>query len=695
MPLGNAEIPLLDHAGIEVDGRADESAWQRAVVVDGFATFEPAYDLPPTGTTVARVIADERGLWFHVTATDPDPDRIRAAFGRRDARLQDDWCGVYVDPAGDGQRSYQFVVSALGVQADGTLVSGAEEADPAWDGRWWSAARRTDQGYEVEFGVPWRTVRHPRVADRIGLFFVRHVSRSGETSGWPRLDPNVSGQLVQQAVLGGPGELPKTVGLDIIPEVTYGVGDDGPNDDRLGFAGIAPGVTVRYAPSAALQLLGTFNPDFSQVESDEAQIDVNRRYRLSVEEKRPFFLDGQEWFDHPFENLVYTRSMVAPEYGVRATAEADGWAFAALHVLDGRPGPSVVEHGGWTEEQIGGGPAFETVLRGRRTVGADSYVGIALSDREVVGTALTNRVGAVDARVRLSDGWSTSGALLGSTTSGIGAPQLAPAGTGSLVYGSKHLGWELWGDGIHPAFRAENGFVTETDRLGAGSALYVRTYTASKLVPRISPYLIQGDAALTTDGQLKHYLFDPGVYWALGNGGFAWTGVSHAGERFAGADLVFDRAVLDFESPWARWLTTAGGFEVGTAPLYDPVAPAVGWQDDVWATIALQPVPEVSLELIASWERFLLEGVEQYAGWVARARLEVYLSRRVFARAIVDRSGFDGTLGYEGLVAWEHSPGTALYVGGRRVEADPWSPPPEADALGWEVFAKASWVFGL
>ena len=58
-------------------------------------------------------------------------------------------------------------------------------------------------------------------------------------------------------------------------------------------------------------MLATLNPDFSQVESDEAKIDVNQRYSVQYEE-RPFFLEGQEWFRHPMDDLIYTRTMVTP-----------------------------------------------------------------------------------------------------------------------------------------------------------------------------------------------------------------------------------------------------------------------------------------------------------------------------------------------------------------------------------------------
>ena len=55
-------------------------------------------------------------------------------------------------------------------------------------------------------------------------------------------------------------------------------------------------LTVKYGITSDLVFDGTLNPDFSQVEADAGQIDVNLRYQLLYSEKRPFFLEGMERF---------------------------------------------------------------------------------------------------------------------------------------------------------------------------------------------------------------------------------------------------------------------------------------------------------------------------------------------------------------------------------------------------------------
>ena len=65
----------------------------------------------------------------------------------------------------------------------------------------------------------------------------------------------------------------------------------------------------------------TANPDFSQVESDEPQVTVNRRYETYFPEKRPFFLENAPLFQTP-ETLFFSRRILDPEFGARLT-EAD------------------------------------------------------------------------------------------------------------------------------------------------------------------------------------------------------------------------------------------------------------------------------------------------------------------------------------------------------------------------------------
>jgi hypothetical protein len=685
MPVFDLDVPRVEEAAIRIDGAADEASWQQAVQLPDFVTFRPTPDGAPHGQTAVRMIADDRGLWFHFRADDPEPDKVRAGLGRRDTRLVDDFVGVYIDPAGTVQRSYAFACNVLGVQTDGTNAAGAPE-DPSWDARWFCAGRRTDAGYEVEIGIPWRAIRHPRDSQKIGLWAYRSVPRIGEKSSWPRLDPNVAGLLIQEAIVGGPGELPRTLGLEVQPELTWGRTDRGEPVGRYEVGGFGPGLTVRYGPSAAFQGLGTVNPDFSQVESDASQVDLNRRYALYYEERRPFFLEGQETFTHPFDDLVFTRSMSVPAYGVRATSELGGWTVAGLHVLDRDPLPTVSEGGGWDASDLRGHDALDTVLRVRSSIGPDSFAGVLLSDKEIAGTELSNRLGGMDTRVRVSDRMAVEAAALASSTvaAGVGSA-VAPAGVLSANYGSEVVSG--WTDlrYIAPDFRAENGFVTGADRASANGGVGFDVYPKWKVLPTVGFWPAQGGATVDTAGALRFAHYAPEVYGQLGNGVEWSSGYTHAAEVFAGETLVTDRASADLDGSWTEWFRADVGGATGTGILYDEADPGVGLQHQAWSEIALQPLPGLTGTFSATYERFLQDGVDVYAGWVGRGKLELFASRQAWTRFIVDRSTFDRRTSVEALAAYEVSPGSAFYAGGSHQSTF-------GDAPTWSLFAKASWV---
>ncbi len=319
-PVQALSVPHVDAAHIVVDGEVSDAGWANAVALPAFTTSAPEPGLTPAFQTDVTVLSDDKALYLRIVAHDPEPRKLRTGLGRRDARMYDDLVTVYLDPAGTGQRAWMFAVNPSGARLDGIRTATASMDDYAWDGRWDAATRISQDGWTAEIAIPWRTVRHASDVDTIGLLVMRDVPRTGEESTWPATNPQTPGFLSEEGVIGGPGKVPRSAGVDVIPELTFGWNEAGPDSERWTVEGIGPGATVHWSPGTA-SLVAAVNPDFAQVESDTPQIATNRRYALYFEEKRPFFLDGQEAFQSPAGDLVYTRSIGVPRYGVRATQE--------------------------------------------------------------------------------------------------------------------------------------------------------------------------------------------------------------------------------------------------------------------------------------------------------------------------------------------------------------------------------------
>jgi len=679
-----------------VDARADESAWAQAAVFTDFVVFQQIPDTEPTGQTIVRMLYDDEGLYLHFTALDPEPDKIRANLGRRDTPVADDMVIVYLDTNGDSQRAYGFRVNPRGVQSDGILTG--EGYDSSWDGQWQSAARLTEEGFEAEVAIPWRSLRHPVDSQVMGVSFVRVLARYNEKSSWPRYNLEIEGRLVQQARVSGPGILGRNTGLDLIPDLTFGWTQEGPAQERLGAQGVSPGVTLRYSPVSSFWLLAAANPDFSQVESDRSQIDVNQRYALYLDEKRPFFLEGQEWFEGAYGDLAYTRSMVSPIYGARATAELGGLTLAALHALDRSPSPSVSDGGGWTQEDIGDAVAFETLVRGRQAMGQDGYVGLFFSDRSLPSRDLDNRVAAVDTRVRLSEQWVATGAVAGSATRLPGGEQImGPASRLQFTRSGSVLAFSGEAYYLSPDFRAENGFVVRSDRMGTRGNLNLSFYPDRKRIQRLRLQPAVGELAWDTSGELVELWTATGFFFYSKNSRFCALTADWSGERYEGEWLPYSSLI---STVGGRFLPKVRGYVfgfAGTSPIYDPEDPRIGYSTTARVQLTLEPVPRlawtVSATHLSVWE---LDGtaLEDYINWVGRSRLELYATRAWSTRYVVDYSAFADRLRMESLVAWERTPGRAFYLGGAivdpQLQGEPWFRDEETE---WQLFAKLSWVF--
>ena len=84
-----------------------------------------------------------------------------------------------------------------------------------------------------------------------------------------------------------------------------------------GHGGHDPGAQGNDIVEKDLVLDVALNPDFSQVESDEPQTTVNRRFEVYFPEKRPFFLEGVDLLATQIP-AVYTRSITSPRWGAAA-----------------------------------------------------------------------------------------------------------------------------------------------------------------------------------------------------------------------------------------------------------------------------------------------------------------------------------------------------------------------------------------
>jgi len=391
---------------ITVDGTVDEGAWEKALKLELKYEVRPGENVKPPVETEVLFTFSETNLYVAFRAFDPRPAEIRARYSDRDNAWSDDWVGIVLDTFNDERRAYEFISNPLGVQNDAINDEAGGSYTESWNAIWNSAGRITEDGYEVEMAIPFSQLRfQPAEGEQTwGLDAIRSYPRSDRhhIGLFPR-DRGANSYLSQGEKMVGFSGVKQGKNLEIVPTLVSSRSDermDFPNGDLSnGDPNSDLGLSVRWGATPNLTLNGTVNPDFSQVEADSVQLDINETFALFFPETRPFFLDGADYFNTRL-NLVHTRTIADPKGALKLTGKSGKHTYGIFSAQDKVTNVLVPGAEG------SGGDSFQfentsSVARYRYDFGRNSTVGAMVTDRE--GSQYYNRIYSVDTRYRITD----------------------------------------------------------------------------------------------------------------------------------------------------------------------------------------------------------------------------------------------------------------------------------------------------
>jgi hypothetical protein len=472
-----ADLPRSNSA-IEIDGILGEGEWADAVQIELDIETNPAENGPAAVKTTVYLVEDGRNLLVAFDARDPDPTSIRAYLRDRDSAWEDDHVGIVLDTYNDERRAFQFFANPLGVQMDKTHndVGGGNgnDFDASWDAIWDSAGKINDLGYVVEMRIPLSQLRFPDVAGPktwgYDLLRVYPRDRTYRLSNHPN-DRNLSCYLCQVGKLQGLEGSQPSRDIEIVPTITASQASttEDPAETPIvsGNPDVEAGLTVRWGITPDLTANLAINPDFSQIESDVLQLDVNNRFALFFPEKRPFFLEGADYYDTPID-AVFTRTVADPDLGAKLTGKRGDHTFGVFAALDAETNllfPGLFESDSETLEQE------NTAVVGRYSYGfADtSSLGVLLTARD--GDNYRNVLGGFDGRWKINDQHRIEFQHLQTETEYPDAvatefeqPQGAFSGEATLLnynYGSRSWFGGATFEDYSSGFRADSGFVSQ------------------------------------------------------------------------------------------------------------------------------------------------------------------------------------------------------------------------------------------
>lgn len=418
-----------------IDGRLDEDCWRTAIRLGAFRQVQPGDNIQPSHPTEVMLGYSADHLYLAFVARD-EPSGVRASVAKRDRIFDDDYVGAYLDTFDDRRKSYALFFNPLGVQADGVYIDGqnqlgvqaisdspvGKEEDFSVDIVMESKGAVTADGYVVEVAIPFKSLRYKAGADaQWGMHLFRRIKRlNDELDSWMPISRDRSGILAQAGRLHGLEGIATERSLDLTPTLTVAEtgkrarnlpsspagGGPGLNPNRLtnGPLTFDPGLTVKLGITPTVSLDLALNPDFAQVEADQAVVRVNERFPIFFEEKRPFFLEGIDVFQTPL-NVVHTRTIIDPDYAAKLTGKSGRNTFGVLLASDNAPGNYSEEELSDPEtfrraERFVGKNAIIGVLRLKRDIGQDSSIGLIATSYDFVEKH--GRLLGVDGRLRLN-----------------------------------------------------------------------------------------------------------------------------------------------------------------------------------------------------------------------------------------------------------------------------------------------------
>ncbi|MEJ2722518.1 MAG: DUF5916 domain-containing protein [bacterium] len=608
------------------------------------------------------VAFDDRNLYVAWVCYD-DPADVRASFCERDEIFSDDYVILCLDTYGESSHAYEIAANPYGIPGD-LLFSSANGEDITYDLIFESAGQINHDHWVVEMAIPFASLRFPKSPDQVWRvdFWRNRPRESRYQYSWAAYDRDEDCWPCQWGTVKGVSAVSSGSGLELLPSV---VGHhSGTLDENGHFASDEidgdVGLGIAYDFSSELRAEAAINPDFSQVESDVAQIDVNTTFALFYPERRPFFQEGSDLFDTYFE-AVYTRSINDPLGAGKMTWRNGSNSFAFLSARDEHS--VIILPFEESSRFIENGKSTSNILRARHEFGNQSHIGVVGTDRRFASGGSGSLLG-VDGRVRFTSVDALSFQLLGTHTEEVFAPELGDSAFNATTFDDGRYtagldGESFYGYGAYaslsrnarsywlgvdyrersPTFRADNGFEPSNSiRHGGGWVGGIVRFDNSKLFENIN-----GDVNVAQKYNFDHVKKDE------------WVNVS--------VQLQLRAAQTSIHSSYMASNELFGGIQ------FDGI-----WQSHVCAS--MQPRGALRYggyynygHRIARYQ--LVMGKETgYGLWAdmkpidrLRSKLSVQVSRALSARVVLQYNDRYNSWDVDPLISYRINPFSIFYIG--------------------------------
>ncbi|MCX6829856.1 MAG: carbohydrate binding family 9 domain-containing protein [candidate division Zixibacteria bacterium] len=683
------DMPLFT-SEIKIDGDLSDPAWREAAVASNFAEDNPGDQVRPPVQTKVLTGYDENHLYLAFIAYD-SPDAVRASMRDRDEIFNDDYIGMVLDTYGNGTWAYEIFLNPLGIQGDLRWNQNGSE-DATFDIVFYSKGKVTDSGYQVEVSIPFSSLRFPDQAEQNWrATFWRNMPRESRYQmTWASFSRDVPCWPCQFGTLKGIKNVKAGSNFEVLPALTasqagYITDDTNPrspfhNDNAKGELSL----NMRALASSNIVFDLAVNPDFSQVESDPGQIDVNSNFALFFEERRPFFQEGSDLYS-TWVNAVYTRSINEPEIAGKMTAQLGRTSVAYFGARD-KSSPIIIP---LSERSVfvQNGKSTSNVFRIKQSLLEDSYIG-ALATLRNFDDGGSGALLSTESSLRFFRNYRLNLQLLASRIGEPNKPELTADVEDKFFAGAHTValdGETYWGHAVFatlvrdarlwnanltyveysPTFRTDNGFSTRNDlrRIELWSGLFFRPNGA--LIDEITPEI---DIA-----RLWNFRKERKDEWVMPmlrilfksmtelNISYVWSRETYKNIYFPG----INGGTIDISSNFSRYLAIDGALEWGNRIARNLETPVLGRMFTAHMSASFRPIQRIVISPEINYARMKYPDREEdiFNGYIFRNSLKYQFTRELMLRLIVEYDDFDKNLNVEPLLSYKINPFTIFYVG--------------------------------
>lgn len=724
----------IEEGKIKVDGALDEAEWKNAARLTNFSEVSPGDNVKPPVQTEAYIIYDDDNIYFGYVCHDDDMKNLHATFADRDKIFQDDFAGFFLDTYSNNKQAYEFLTNPFGIQGDLLWSNGNEDA--SYDAVWYSGAKIYKDKWTCEIAIPFKSIRFPNknIQDwNIHVYRIRPRKNRDEYFWCPisRDDPSL---FTKSGVLKGLKEIKGGNNLEVLP---YLLGSQAGklNDFSNGKSGLKNdavkgefGVNLKYGITSNLTTDFTINPDFSQVESDAGVININSSFALFFPEKRPFFLEGFNIFNTPF-NAVYTRSINKPYLAGKLTGKIGKFDIGYISAYDEKT-PFLIpleESSSIFSTDI---KSLSNIVRVKRDLKDDSYLGFIFTDREYKDGSTQlfsydgfNRVIGFDGNINFLSNYYLNFQLLNYTTHELNDSNLyydnqlfdegkhtagfdgeSYSGIGgyfSFSRSARHWNFNVNYEFNPPTARMDNGFLFNTNYKTLSSWQGYTFYPESKLFVRIQPSLY-GHVKHNYEGKIKEEFAQAQVYIQFQN-------------QINANLTMFLVNNEDFGGTYNQYvLRPSINMNINTLPKFtfgfyytrgksivrfiDPSYIGYRQQLQIWNTC--KPVERLILETNYTYEEMANNSNlsdKLYAGYILRNKASYQFSKELFLRVITQYNSFGNSFTVDPLLSYKINPFSIFYLGStHRIEDIPVpNEPSRFVETGRQIFMKFQYLWRL